>query len=174
MVTCEDPEKRAGVDYLVVWSLRFDDFNCHQNERDCPLTDYWHKFETWREAQAKYDEVLEDKNLYSAHIVVPVKSTDYDTSNAQDLYVDRWRTDPRYWQCHCEDHYIRDKHVVLHCDGCGMDSDECPDALVADIVDLFWKLSRRLEDQDKYERQLGTSFDNWLKVSWDGGIGGGR
>ena len=22
MVTCEDPEKRAGVDYLVVWSLR--------------------------------------------------------------------------------------------------------------------------------------------------------
>ncbi len=63
MVEHEDLEKRAGVDYLVVWSLRFDDFNCHQNECDCPLTDYWHKFETWREAQAKYDQVLEDKHL---------------------------------------------------------------------------------------------------------------
>ena len=69
----------VGVDYLVVWSLRYDDFDCHSNTCDCPLSDYLHKFDTWREAQAKYDEVLENNFLYSASIVVPVRSTDYNT-----------------------------------------------------------------------------------------------
>ena len=63
MVTCEDPEKRAGVDYLVVWSLRIHrghDTDCDRDPCECELTDYWHKFDTWRGAQAKYDEVIED------------------------------------------------------------------------------------------------------------------
>ena len=75
----EGAQIMIGVDYLVVWSLRYDDFDCHSTPCDCPLTDYWHKFDTWTEAQAKYDEVLENNFLYSASIVVPVRSTDYNT-----------------------------------------------------------------------------------------------
>jgi len=96
--------KRVNLDYLVVWSLKnhlewpdetdcersgcqcedvayYHDIECTVHPCTCPLL-FWHnKFETWREAQAKYDEVLEAKNLYDAHIVVPIKSTEREEDN---------------------------------------------------------------------------------------------
>ena len=167
MVTCEDPEKRAGVDYLVVWCVNEGVFN--DSDR---VTDHWAKFETWREADHHYNELLKAGAVTSASIVVPVKSTDYECSYADGL--DDCATDLRYWQCDCEEHNIKDKHVVLHCDECGMDEDEQPDARLTDIVDLFHSISRRIEDQDRLDRHLGSPLENFLRVNWDGGIGGGR
>lgn len=42
------------------------------------LTDFWEVFDTFAEARARYDEVLDLPDLYSASIVKPIVSTDYD------------------------------------------------------------------------------------------------
>lgn len=150
--------------YIVVWATKDEGWF----EGSELITDHWSKLDTQRQAIEEYREVSKLDNLYSASLTVGLLSTDYDCS------VDYSRTDPRYWQCECEDTNIRDKHVVLHCDGCGMDSDDCPDALAADIVDLLWKISRQIEDQDRLDRHFGSPLENFLKMKWDGGIGGGR
>ena len=168
--------------YIVVWATKDEGWV----EGSGVLTDHWLMCTSQKEAIEEYQQIVEidrleescpryflkEGNLYSASLTVGLLSTDYDCSYAEE--IDSCRTDPRYWQCECEDTNIRDKHVVLHCDGCGMDSDDCPDALAADIVDLLWKISRQIEDQDRLDRHLGSPLETFLKVRWDGGIGGGR
>ena len=164
--------------YIVVWATKDEGWFAGSEL----LTDHWLMRPSQKEAIEEYRKIVEidrleescplyslkEGNLYSASLTAGLVSTEYDCA------VDYSRTDPRYWQCECEDTNIRDKHVVLHCDGCGMDSDDCPDALAADIVDLLWKISRQIEDQDRLDRHLGSRLETFLKVRWDGGIGGGR
>ena len=50
---------------------------------------------------------------------------------------DDCQTDPRYWQCNCDnDESIKDKAVTLECPDCESIEDECPDARISDLITL--------------------------------------
>ena len=161
------------VTYIVVWATKDEGWF----EGSDLVTDHWSKHDSRRGAVEHYSSLLSaypvgGVDLYSATVTLGLASTDYECS--YDAGLDDCATDPRYWQCECEEHSIRDKHVVLHCDQCGVEEDEQPDARLTDIVDLFHSISRRIEDQDRLDRHLGSPLENFLRVNWDGGIGGGR
>ena len=161
------------VTYIVVWATKDEGWF----EGSDLVTDHWSKHDSRRGAVEHYSSLLSaypvgGVELYSATVTVGLASTDYECSYADGL--DDCATDPRYWQCECEEHSIRDKHVVLHCDQCGVEEDEQPDARLTDIVDLFHSISRRAEEVEELSRWEYTAFDNFLKVREDGGIGGGR
>tara|TARA_R100001086_G_scaffold249667_1_gene190253 strand:- start:303 stop:794 length:492 start_codon:yes stop_codon:yes gene_type:complete len=161
------------VTYIVVWATKDEGWF----EGSDLVTDHWSKHDSRRGAVKHYSSLLSaypigGVDLYSATVTVGLASTDYECSYANEL--DDCATDPRYWQCDCEEHSIKDKHVVLHCDECGMDEDEQPDARLTDIVDLFHSISRRLEDVEELRRQCYGVKGSFLEVHSDGGIGGGR
>ena len=48
------------------------------------------------------------------------------------------KTDPKYWDCECEDNYIHLKLDNLSCSVCGMTEDECSDSRPNEIK-LYYK-----------------------------------
>ena len=50
----------------------------------------------------------------------------------------RVETDPKYWDCECEDNYIHLKASNLSCSVCGMTEDECSDSRPNEIK-LYYK-----------------------------------
>ena len=47
-------------------------------------------------------------------------------------------TDPRYWDCECDDNFIHLKSNNLSCSECGMTEDECSDSRPNEIK-LYYK-----------------------------------
>ena len=70
-----DEPKPDAPCYLVVWSL----YIHVDRDRNDDVTDHWVMIPDRAGAMAKYAELLDHPQLHSAHVVVPVESTDYDT-----------------------------------------------------------------------------------------------
>ena len=43
-------------------------------------------------------------------------------------------TDPRFWDCECENDYIHKKSKTTTCDRCGSDADSGPDSMVNELI----------------------------------------
>tara|TARA_B100000073_G_scaffold339936_1_gene339045 strand:- start:465 stop:815 length:351 start_codon:yes stop_codon:yes gene_type:complete len=56
------------------------------------------------------------------------------------------KTDPRYWDCECDENYIHDKSIEPKCAVCGSEHDECSDSRPNEIK-LFFKDYK--EDSDE-------------------------
>lgn len=64
-----------AIPLLVVWSL----YVHVDHRRNDAVTDHWRHFDDREEADRFYATLLDHPQLLSAHIVVPVRSTDYST-----------------------------------------------------------------------------------------------
>ena len=56
------------------------------------------------------------------------------------------KTDPRYWDCDCDNAYIHLKTNTLSCSVCGMTEDECSDSRPNEIK-LYYKNYKENEDE---------------------------
>ena len=56
------------------------------------------------------------------------------------------KTDPRYWDCDCDENYIHDKSIEPKCAVCGSEHDECSDSRPNEIK-LFFKDYKEASDE---------------------------
>ena len=56
------------------------------------------------------------------------------------------KTDPRYWDCECDENYIHDKRIEPKCTVCGSEHDECSDSRPNEIK-LFFKDYKEASDE---------------------------
>jgi Zn finger protein HypA/HybF involved in hydrogenase expression len=48
------------------------------------------------------------------------------------------KTDPRYWDCDCDNNYIHKKSITLKCEACNSEEDECSDSRPNEIK-IYYK-----------------------------------
>lgn len=54
-------------------------------------------------------------------------------------------THPAFWDCECDEDYIHIKSETLHCDKCGADEDDMPDAHTKEVLYMLLDQARELD-----------------------------
>jgi len=55
------------------------------------------------------------------------------------------KTDPRYWDCDCDNNYIHKKSITLKCEVCNSEEDECSDSRPNEIK-IYYKNYKEQEE----------------------------
>ena len=73
------------------------------------------------------------------------------------------KTDPRYWDCECDNNYIHKKLESLSCPVCKMTEDECSDSRPNEIKFYDMQVDIRVLLQEYFESVKGQAPN---QVTW--------